>query len=231
MQLPHSINMDDELTQAVWRFNFRPDTYLHSSWLSAMEEGAVLAAIGGTQRGAGRLAQHLLTRLGVAENVFFDFRSPLAQIALWNGEDIARLAEQIGATLYCSLVKRVIARDDIIRLRHELGEDLYAFMHQRAPALTHKLGKLPVLPRNLPLRQRIILTGLLCLHSAFSRFPAAFWKRLMFKLDRDWYIQWKRYAKQGVVLEAVSGECAVLAQKVAIEIKMSVGHDGKILFS
>lgn len=231
MRLPHSIDIDDDLTQAVWKFNFRPDLYTHSTWLQAMPEGKVVLGLVGMGRGQGRLAQHMLARLGIAESVYFDFRSPLSQIALWQGQDIEKLVEHIGAVLYRELARKVIARDDILRVRHALGEDLYAFMQQRAQTLTHKLKGLPTLPGDMVLRKRLILVGLLCLHAAFNRYPESFWMRVMFKLKRDWYVQWKRYAQLGKSLESQGGECAVLVQKVAIEIKMSVGHDGKILFN
>lgn len=231
MQLPRNIDAENELTQAVWKFNFRPDLYVHDSWLQAMPEGQIVRGLADMTGGKGRLAQHMLVRLGIAESVYFDFRSPLSQVALWSGQDIQYLVEHIGAVLYRDLARKVIARDDILRVRHAVGEDLYAFMQQRAQILTHKVKGLPVLPGKMILRKRMVLLGLLCLRAAFNRFSEAFWLRVMFKLERDWYVQWKRYAKLGKSLEGQAGECAVLVQKVAIEIKMSVGHDGKILFN
>jgi hypothetical protein len=231
MQLPKNLDIEDALTRAVWKFNFRPDSYVHASWLKSMPEGDVVARLRARGVGENRLSQYMLTRLGIADSVFFDFRSPLAQIGLWGGEDITRLIEYLGAVLYRNLARRVIARDDIIRLRHAIGEDLYAFMQQRAPALTHNITRLPAFPEKMGLKKRMILAGILCLRAAFSRFPDAFWKRLMFKLERDWYGLWKQYATLGKELESVSGECAVLVTKVVIEIKMGMGRDGKILFN
>lgn len=231
MQLPHNIEIDDELTRAVWKFNFRPDLYTHTTWLQAMPEGKVVLGLVSMGKDQGRLAQHMLARLGIAESVYFDFRSPLSQIALWNGQDIESLIEHIGAVLYRDVARKVIARDDILRVRHALGEDMYAFMQQRAQSLTHKLKHLPVFPNDMTLHKRLTLAGLLCLHAAFNRYPESFWMRVMFKLKRDWYVQWQRYARLGKTLESQGGECAVLVQKVAIEIKMSIGHDGKILFN
>lgn len=231
MQLPKNIDIDDALIQAVWKFNFRPDLYVHESWLKAMPEGEVLQRLVGVHSTNSRVPHYMLTRLGVAESVFFDFRSPLSQIALWGGEDIKQLVEYLGAVLYADLARLVITREDITRLRHIVGEDLYAFMQQRAPVLTHKVGKPPAFPGKMGLRNRMALAGLLCLRAAFNRFPDAFWKRLMFKLERDWYVQWKRHARFGGAWDRASGECAVLVQKVAIEIKIGVGRDGKILFN
>ncbi len=231
MQVPKNIDIDDALTRAVWKFNFRPDLYVHESWVKSMPEGTVLQRLLSNRRSESGLARYLSNRLGVAESVFFDFRSPLSQIALWSGEDIRQLVEYLGATLYRDLVRLVITRDDITRLRHNVGEDLYAFMQQRAPLLTHNIGKLPAFPSTMSLKNRMELAGLLCLRAAFNRFPDAFWKRLMFKLDREWYVLWKRYARIGSRWNDNSGECAVLVQKVAIEVKIGVGHDGKILFS
>lgn len=231
MQLPRNIDAEDELTQAIWKFNFRPDLYVHDSWLQAMPEGQLIRELASMRHDESRLAQHMLTRLGIAESVYFDFRSPLSQVALWSGQDIQHLVEHIGAVLYRDLARKVISRDDILRVRHAVGEDIYAFMQQRAQVLTHKVKKLPALPDKMVLRKRMVLLGLLCLHAAFNRFSEAFWLRVMFKLERDWYVQWKRHARLGQSLESQAGECAVLVQKVAIEIKMSIGHDGKILFN
>ena len=231
MQVPKTFDIDDTLTRAVWRFNFRPDLYMHDSWLTAMPEGEVLQRLLSQRTTESRLAQYMLTRLGVAESVFFDFRSPLSQLALWGGDDIRQLVEYIGATLYRDLVRLVITREDITRLRHTVGEDLYAFMQQRAPVLTHKVGNPPVFPGAMPLKSRMALAGLLCLRAAFQQFPDAFWLRLMFKLEREWYVQWKSHARFGKRWDTITGECAVLVQKVAIEIKIGIGRDGKILFN
>lgn len=231
MQEAQRIDIDEPLTQAIWQFNFRPDLYVHESWLKSMPEGVIVQRLLAAPSSENRLAHYLLERLGVAESVFFDFRSPLTQIALWSGQDIKKLIEYIGATLYSDLVRLVITRDDIMRLRHSVGEDLYAFMQQRAPTIHHKFGKLPVFPGKLSLQRRMILAGLLCLRASFSRFPEAFWRRLMFKLDRSLYVQWKRYARFGSLWDKEPSECAVLVQRVAVDLKMGVGRDGKILFN
>jgi hypothetical protein len=81
MQVPNTFDIDDTLTRAVWRFNFRPDLYVHDSWLKAMPEGEVLQRLLSRRTTESGLAQYMLSRLGVAESVFFDFRSPLSQLA------------------------------------------------------------------------------------------------------------------------------------------------------
>jgi hypothetical protein len=72
---------------------------------------------------------------------------------------------------------------------------------------------------------------MLCLRAAFAEYPPAFWKRLVYKLEREFFVLWKRFAKSGQEMDTQAAECAVLVQKVAIEIKMGVSRDGKILFN
>lgn len=221
----------NELSQAVWRFNFRPDSYLHSSWLATMPDGQVMQALFGQARGESRLVQHMMQRLGLHDSVFFDFSKPLARLALWRGQELEQLILYLGAMFHFQVVRRIVTRDDLLKTQQVLGEDLYRFLQQRAPLLTHNVTTDIPFPEHMGLKKRFALAGMLCLRAAFAGYPAAFWKRLVYKLEREFFVLWKRYAKCGEELDAQASECAVLVQKVAIEIKMGVSRDGKILFN
>lgn len=231
MYNPNNLNLPDELSQEVWAFNFRPDTYLHSSWLKTMPDGALLRSLFGNARSEGRLVWYLMQRLGLYGSVFFDFSKPVARLALWRSEELERLVLYLGAMFHYTLLRRVVTRDDILKIRHILGEELSGFMQQRAPLLEHNVTAPVSFPANIGLKNRLILAGMLCLRAAFIQYPPAFWKRFIFKLEREWYVIWKRYAKYGAALDNSSSECSVLVQKIAIEIKMGVNRDGKILFN
>ena len=225
--------MDKELEQAIWKFNFRPDSYVHESWLKLMPEGEILAKLiqqRSNSRAYGNVAWYVLSRLGLADNVFFDFSKPLTRIVLWPSKDIEQLVLYIGAVFHAKLLSKIIQRDDLIKIQRLLGDELFSFMQQRAPAIGHKVSMTLALPSELSLKQRIILVGLLCLRAALHVYPDTVWKRLMFKLDRAWYVDWKQHAKLGSPFMEQADECSVLIQKVAIDIRMGVNRDGKILF-
>lgn len=221
----------DELSQAIWRFNFRPDSYVHPSWLATMPEGKVVQQLLGGGRGESRMVLHMMQRLGLQDSVFFDFSKPLARLALWRGQELEKLILYLGAMFHFKPLRRIVTREDISRIQAVLGEDLYRFVQQRAPLLTHNVSADIAFPAHMGLKKRFVLAGMLCLRAAFSGYPPAFWKRLVYKLEREWYVLWKRHLRCGQELDGMASECAVLVQKVAIEIKMGVSRDGKILFN
>ncbi|MGB3918746.1 SctK family type III secretion system sorting platform protein [Thiothrix litoralis] len=224
-------DITNELSQAVWRFNFRPDSYLHASWLATMPDGQVMQALFGQTRGEGRLVQHMMQRLGLRDSVFFDFSKPLSRLALWRGQELEQLILYLGAVFHFQALRRIVTRDDLLKVQQLLGDDLYRFLQQRAPLLTHNVTTEIAFPAHMGLKKRFALAGMLCLRAAFADYPSAFWKRLAYKLEREFYVLWKRHAKCGAEMDTQTAECAVLVQKVAIEIKMGVSRDGKILFN
>ncbi|SEA86308.1 YOP protein translocation protein K (YscK) [Thiothrix caldifontis] len=231
MSISNHFDITDEFSQAVWRFNFRPDSYIHPSWLATMPDGKVMQALFGQVRGESRLLRHMMQRLGLHDSVFFDFSKPITRLALWRGQELGQLILYLGAVFHFQLLRRIVTREDIIKTQRLLGDDLYRFLQQRAPLLTHNISTSITFPQHMGLKKRFVLAGMLCLRAAFAGYPPAFWKRLVYKLEREYYVLWKRYAKCGQVLETQAAECAVLVQKVAIEIKMGVSRDGKILFN
>lgn len=233
MDYHHSnhFDMTDEFSQAVWRFNFRPDSYIHPSWLATMPDGKVMQALLGQERGESRLLQHMMQRLGLHDSVFFDFSKPLTRLALWRGQELGQLVLYLGAMFHFQLLRRIVTRDDLLKTQQVLGDDLYRFVQQRAPLLTHNISAEIEFPSPIGLKKRFVLAGMLCLRAAFAGYPPSFWKRLVYKLEREYYVLWKRHAKSGQALETQAAECAVLVQKIAIEIKMGVSRDGKILFN
>lgn len=221
----------DELSQAVWRFNFRPDSYIHPSWLATMPDGKVMQQLFGQGRGESHLVLHMMQRLGLQDSVFFDFSKPLSRLALWRGQELEQLILYLGAVFHFKVLRRIVTREDILKAQQLLGDDLYRFLQQRAPLLTHNVPTDIPFPAHMGMKKRFVLAGMLCLRAAFVGYPPAFWKRLIYKLEREYYVLWKRHAKCGQEMDALTAECAVLVQKVAIEIKMGVSRDGKILFN
>ncbi|MFN3785510.1 MAG: SctK family type III secretion system sorting platform protein [Thiothrix sp.] len=221
----------DPLSQAIWRVNFRPDSYVHPSWLATMPEGKVMQQLQAKGHDAGRLVQHMMQRLGLQDSVFFDFTKPLARLALWRGQELQQLILYLGAVFHTQLVRRIVTREGLTQLQSVLGEELFRFLQQHALRLNHNVTASLAFPEHMGVKKRFILAGMLCLRAAFAEYPPALWKRLAYKLEREWYVLWKRHADRGTELHGMAAECAVLVQKVAIEIKMGVSRDGKILFN
>lgn len=231
--MPKTSHFDiaDPLVQAIWRFNFRPDTYVHPSWLAAMPEGKVVQRLLASGKGDGRVVSHVMQQLGLQDNVFFDFSKPLSKLALWRGQELQQLVLYLGAMFHGRLLRRVITRDGIAQLHRVLGDDVFRFLQRRTLLVNHNVTATIPFPKELGLKQRFILAGLLCLRAAFVGYPAAFWQRLLYKLERGWQQLWKQHEALGAGLVAQAAECTVLVQKIAIEMKMGVNSDGKILFN
>lgn len=220
----------NKLSSRVWEFNFRPDHYVHDSWLEQMPDGPLIRKLVGRDRSADRIVQHLLQRFGLENQVFFNFSNSLTRIALWSGEDLEKLVLHTGSVFYYAKIQKMVTREELHEVRDELGEELFQFMQKRA---LHVRGKMDVdlnLPRKLSANNALILGGLLCMQSAFGGYSLALRKRLMLKLPHKWFVLYKRAAVLGRDLNKQQPGCSALIQKVAIEIRMGVGSDGQIHF-
>ncbi|PIE42688.1 MAG: hypothetical protein CSA50_09080 [Gammaproteobacteria bacterium] len=221
----------NKLSDLVWEFNFRPDHYIHDSWLEQMPDGPLIKKLGGCHRGADRIVGYLMQRLGLEGQVFFNFSSALARIGLWRGQDLERLIMHTGSIFYYAKVQKIVAREDLLHIRDQMGEELFSFMQRRAVPLKGKIDLNLKLPTGLGTEETIILAGLLCFHAALGNYPLALRKRLMLKLPHQWFTLYKRAAPLGKPLNHKQSECAALLQKVAIEVRMGIGSDGQIHFS
>lgn len=226
------LDISTELSQAVWRFNFRPDSYLHTSWWQTLPQGDLLQDLLQQTNSDGRLIRHMLQQLGLYESVFFDFNKPLSRLALWRSQELEQMVLYLGAMFHFSVLRRIVSRDDIVNVQQVLGTELFHFMQQRAPLITHNVQADLAFPAHMGLKKRFIIAGMLCMRAAFIEYPHAFWQRILYKLNKTWAAQWQKHTRLGKQsLDPQAAECGVLLQKIAIEIKMGVGHDGKILFN
>lgn len=219
-----------KLSDLVWEFNFRPDRYIEKSWLEAMPDGELISKLVGRHRGAERVVQHLMNRLGLENQVFFNFGNSLVRMALWKGEDLERIILHVGAIFNHTEVKHAVTREDVERLRQLIGEEMYSFMQHRVPMIARRPPTGVKLPRGMELKKKIILAGMLCLNEAFGEYPTAVRKRVFIKLPKSWFELLEQHAEVGAALKDQHTECIVLLQQTAIEIKMGVSSDGQIRF-
>ncbi|MGB0845496.1 MAG: SctK family type III secretion system sorting platform protein [Thiolinea sp.] len=221
----------NKLSNLVWEFNFRPDNYIHDSWLEQMPDGPLIRKLVGRHRSADRIVQHLLQRFGLENQVFFNFSNSLTRIALWSGDDLEKLVLYTGAVFYYSRIQKIVTREELHQVRDDLGEELFQFMQNRALRMRGKMDLDLKLPDKLSTHNALILAGMLCMQSALGGYSLALRKRLMLKLPHEWFVLYKRAAVLGRDLNQQQAGCAALIQKVAIEIRMGVGSDGQIHFS
>ncbi|HPE58803.1 MAG TPA: SctK family type III secretion system sorting platform protein [Thiolinea sp.] len=226
-----TIRSNKKLSSLVWEFNFRPDHYIHDSWLEKMPDGPLIRKLVGKHRSAERIVQHLFQRFGLENQVFFHFSNSLTRIALWSGKDLEKLVLHTGSVLYYPKIQHIIVREDVQKIRELVGEDIFMFMQRSANHLRGKMDLELDLPRKLPPRKWLVLAGMACFMTALQDYPPALRKRLLLKLPQDWYELHRRFRAHTMVQGLQQKECSALIQKTAIEIRMGVGIDGQIRFS
>ena len=222
---------NSKIANLVWEFNFRPDHYTHVSWLDQMPDGPIIKKLVGKQRSADRIVQHLLQRLGLENQVFFNFSNSLTRIALWSGDDLERLILYTGTIFYHKRVQKIVMREEVQQLQEQLGFDLFSFMQRRSALMKGNLPLTLKLPAKLDAQHSLIVAGLLCLNQALQEYPIALRKRLMLKLPYQWYLLLKKAEPLGKQLQGQNKECAALIQKIAIEVRMRIDSDGQIRFN
>ncbi len=200
----------------VWEFNYKPDRYIHKSWLATIPNGQLLEKLRANKRDTTQLSQYLLSQLGFNGEFYFDFsNNPLANVALLPLESLEKLIKLIGVTYNHKIINRVIEKQEVILLKNTLGEDVYNFSFQHAPLVAKKKLSSINYTKKIPLHERIISSGFICLHSAFQRQPAALKKRLLIKLPKEWIIMSQRYIKSCDKNAFSEAECIYVTQNIA----------------
>ena len=204
----------------VWEFNYKPDRYIHKSWLATVPNGKLLEKLRESNRDTSQLSQYLLGQLGFNGEFYFDFsNNPLANVALLPLESLEKLIKMIGATYNHKEINQAISKQEVSLLKKTLGSDIHNFAFQQAPSIANKKLSSLNYQRTTPLHEKIISSGILCLHSAFQKQPAALRKRLLIKLPKEWINISQPYIKSCTKNMFTEPECIYVTQKIANHLK------------
>lgn len=208
--------MEVNKNSPVWEFNYKPDRYIHKSWLATIPNGRLLEKLRASKRDTTQLSQYLLGQLGFNGEFYFDFsNNPLASVALLPLKSLEKLIKLIGVTYNYQEINKVIEKQEVTLLKKTLGEDIYDFSFQQAPLVAKKKLSSINYPKNTALHEKIISSGFICLHSAFQRQPAALKKRLLIKLPKEWIIMSQRYIKACDKNSFREAECIYVTQNIS----------------
>ncbi|MCK5902352.1 MAG: SctK family type III secretion system sorting platform protein [Cocleimonas sp.] len=186
----------DELPYPVWEFNYKPERYIHKSWLYALPNGEILEKLMNDGRDTERLSNYLLSQLGFNGKFFFDFSNISSQVALWSGHELNKLVMYTGLACHCKDIRQLIIREHVLALRESIGGEMYDFAMKRVRTFIDTQPNLLDYADDIRLNDRIVISGLVCLHSYMRRFPIAFMKRVIIKFPRDWFDYLLKYSPQ-----------------------------------
>ncbi len=202
-----------QLPYPVWEFNYKPERYVHDSWLSNLPNAELLQRLiaedSGNQK-ATRLSHHLMGQLGFDGKFYFDFSDPITKLALWSTEDIQKLVYHVGILFYFDEIRHQITRDDVKKFRSELGVELYNFALNNAPRLKSKQLKQVDLPNTMSIKQKVVTAGLISLFTAMKGYPLALLKRLVVKLPRKWFDIYIYFSTKNTIPGGSSGNIAIV---------------------
>lgn len=178
-----------KLPYPVWEFNYKPERYVHQSWLTNLPNADLLQKLinEDNSQKATRLSHHLMSQLGFNGNFYFDFSDPFTKLALWHGNDIQKLVYYVGILFYFDEIRQKIAKDEVKQYRQELGDELYNFALNVAPTIKTKQLKTIELPNSMPIKKKVLIAGIVSLFTAMKGHPPALLKRLVVKLPRKWF--------------------------------------------
>ena len=187
-----------KIAHSVWEFNYKPESYVHKSWISNLPNAALIQKLisEGDDKKSTRLSHHLMSELGFDGKFYFDFSDSLTRVALLSSTDLQVLVMHLGLMFHFDDIRHTIIKDLVVKYRSELGEDLYQFALTTAPKLKDKQLKTIELPKGMPIKKKILVSGLVCLFTAVKENPAALLKRLVVKLPRQWFDIYMRYSSK-----------------------------------
>ncbi len=209
----------DELPYPVWEFNYKPGRYIHKSWLHALPNGQLLDKLMGEGRDTERLSNYLMSQLGFDGRFFFDFSNISSQVALWSAADLKKLVMYSGLACHYKDVQHLIVREQVLEVKDFLGEGMYAFATKRVQTFMDFQPEIIKYTDTVHLNNRIIISGLVCLHSYMRRFPAAFMKRIIIKLPREWFEHMIKYTPQVSKQDSKKLVCLQVIKKAMIEVE------------
>ncbi|HIO91500.1 MAG TPA: hypothetical protein EYG68_01490 [Leucothrix mucor] len=209
----------EELPYSVWEFNYKPGRYIHKSWLHALPNGELLGKLMGEGRDTERLSNYLMSQLGFDGKFFFDFSNISSQLALWSAADLKKLVMYAGLVCHYKDIQQLIVREQVLEVKNFLGEGMYAFATQRATTFMDFQPDIIKYADTVHLNNRVIISGLVCLHSYMRRFPAAFMKRIIIKLPREWFEHMIKYTPQVSKDDSKKRACLQVMEKTMAEVE------------
>lgn len=212
----------DELSYPVWEFNYKPDRYIHKSWLHSLPNGELIEKLMGEGRDTERLSNYLLSQLGFDGKFYFDFSNISSKIALWSANDLYKLVMYTGLACHYNDIQKLIMREQVLEVKQHIGEQMYAFAMKRAVTFMDSQPDILDFNDKVHLKNKIIISGLVCLHSYMRRFPTAFMKRIIIKLPREWFEHMVKYTPQ--VSKRVNKKqiCIQVLQKTIQEVEQDI---------
>ena len=216
MSIPKS---NKKLPYPIWEFNYKPERYVHKTWLVDLPNAELLLKLIHVNEGDDetRLSHHLMSQLGFNGKFFFDFADPITKLALWSGTDLQDFVKYLGVMYYYREVRQVIERSKVLAYRKALGDDLYTFALERASVLDIPLRSIK-LSKSLSIKEKVLIAGLLTLYSSMQGYPIALQKRLVIKLPRKWYDYYMEYAHNKNILVDSDSKRKLLIGKVMQEL-------------
>lgn len=189
MTNPENFLKSENLPYPIWEFNYKPEKYVHSSWLKDLPNADIILKLMAedSRKTSTRLSHHLLSQLGFDGKFFFDFNDSLTQLALWNTADMQKLVKHIGIMFYFDDIRRCITRHEVATYRKSLGEELYTFALEGAPQIKQQQLKALKLPDELSIHRKLVVTGMAVIIAAMQDYPYALLKRMIIKLPRAWF--------------------------------------------
>ncbi|CAA6815635.1 MAG: Unknown protein [uncultured Thiotrichaceae bacterium] len=189
MTNPEDFLKSENLPYPIWEFNYKPEKYVHTSWLKDLPNADVILKLiaEDSRKTSTRLSHHLLSQLGFDGKFFFDFNDSLTQLALWDTSEMQKLVQHIGMMFYFDDVRRCITRQEVASYRKALGEELYTFALEGAPEIKQRQLKALDLSEELSINRKLLITGMAVIIAGMQDYPYALLKRMIIKLPRSWF--------------------------------------------
>lgn len=222
-----SVNQMHKIPYPIWEFNYKPERFVHDSWLSNLPNADLLQKLiaeDSSSKKSTRLSHHLMGQLGFNGKFYFDFSDPITKLALWKTKDIQKLVYYVGVLFYFDEIRKKITKSDVQKFRSELGSELYDFALNNAPQLKSSQLKQVQLPASMPIKQKILTAGLISLFTGMKGYPLPLLKRLVVKLPRKWFDIYIHFSTKNKIPGGTSGNISII-ELIMNELKSSAKNN------
>ena len=211
------------ISYPVWEFNYKPERYVHKTWLDSLPNSDIIAKLiqNDERESSSRLSHYLMSQLGFNGNFYFDFTDPFTQIALWDCERLEKLIMHTGAVFYGDEVNKLILRDDVLKYRKSMGDELYHFSLSSSSRLNKRNLSILDIPKQLDIMQRVKISGLVCFNESIKQLPLAMIKRIIIKLPKEYFQLTLKYAPRSLFKNQPKELSKSLLLSVINELKLA----------
>jgi hypothetical protein len=126
---------DPGLFSALYGFNNGMVEYMHADYFPKVLPKAILQPVLQSSRYAGQFLEYVRRLLGIDNLGWYNFSEQRYWLCLLSADEIQRIMGYIGGICFSEQIRKIILRNELLKLKRVIGNEAYLFSLRSAPLL------------------------------------------------------------------------------------------------